>query len=264
MRRSNALADRLNSGGIALGAQNMIQSPSLVEIYGNLGIDFIWMDMEHGGHSSYDSPNLEHLTRAAEVSDCELVVRIPSTDDALIRKVLDAGVRNIVVPRVRTAEEVESAIRAARFNYRNEIGDRGVGSGRTSLWGLDLDTSFGKDEDASVLVGIMIENVEAVENLDEILALHDLGFVFVGPNDLAVSMGYPLQPNHTEVQRTKQDIKERCIAADVPFMDAVEKEGPVRDLIKEGVQMIRITSGEATVIQNAVSPRLAAINEYIE
>jgi 2-dehydro-3-deoxyglucarate aldolase len=82
----------------------------LVEVFGDLGLDFVWLDFEHTGPSAYDSKVFENLTRAAEGAGTELLVRTPSGDPEIIRKILDTGVRNLLIPRIETAEEVKRAV----------------------------------------------------------------------------------------------------------------------------------------------------------
>ncbi|MFC7174841.1 aldolase/citrate lyase family protein [Haloplanus litoreus] len=83
------------------------------------------MDFEHTGESPWDSMLFESLTRAAEAGDIELFVRLPAPDQALIRKVLDAGVRNLLIPRIDSAAEVRRAVEATRFVYDGEPGSAG-------------------------------------------------------------------------------------------------------------------------------------------
>jgi 2-dehydro-3-deoxyglucarate aldolase len=112
---ANDLAAILDDGDAALGILDNTYSPTLVEFYGELDLDFVWLDLEHGGPDPWDWSQLEDLLRAAERTDIELLVRLPDTDPTLVRKALDLGVRNVFLPRVETAEEVRDAVRSARF-----------------------------------------------------------------------------------------------------------------------------------------------------
>jgi 2-keto-3-deoxy-L-rhamnonate aldolase RhmA len=133
--QSNDLRRTIEDGGVVYGARSSTFSPTLVEVYGTLGVDFVWLDFEHMGPSPYDSHVFENLTRAAEVSGTELLVRLPSGDPPLIRTVLDAGVRNMLIPRVDSATAVREAVKATRFVYEGRPGERGKASGRASNWG---------------------------------------------------------------------------------------------------------------------------------
>jgi 2-keto-3-deoxy-L-rhamnonate aldolase RhmA len=113
-QRSNTLGERLENDEVALGVLDSTYSPTLVELYGDLGLDFVWIDLEHGGPSPWDAGALENLLRAAEVTDTELLVRVPTSQPEGIRKALDAGVRNVFLARAEGAAEVRQAVETVR------------------------------------------------------------------------------------------------------------------------------------------------------
>lgn len=100
MDQHNKFRDRIERGEVVYGSRSSLFLPTVIDIYGELGIDFVWLDFEHMSPSPYDSGMFEELSRSAEVGGTGLFVRIPSDDLPLIRKVLDAGVRNRLIPRV--------------------------------------------------------------------------------------------------------------------------------------------------------------------
>jgi len=203
---TNDLRSALDGESTALGALDNTYSPALVELYGDLGLDFVWIDLEHAGPSPWDGPALDNLLRAAERSDTELLVRVPTTEPGLVRKALDAGVRNVFLSRVHDAADVEAAVRAARFEYDGEPGERGLASPRARRWGGVED--YVGTEDRETLVGVTIETKEAVENIEDILAVPELGFVFAGPLDLSVALGHPDELDHPEVAAAIETIED--------------------------------------------------------
>ena len=100
------LRRRTRRGGTVIGASSETFSPPAIEVFGALGLEDVWLDFEHGEPSPYDSTALEELSRAAESADIELLVRLPAPELPLIRKVLDAGVRTILLPRIETGTEL--------------------------------------------------------------------------------------------------------------------------------------------------------------
>jgi len=106
--RSNDLREALSSGDVALGVLENTYDPTLVEFYGELGLDFVWIDLEHGGPSPWDGERMEDLLRAADLGGTELLVRLPHPDPGLVRKALDAGVRNLFVSRNDSIKETWS------------------------------------------------------------------------------------------------------------------------------------------------------------
>lgn len=218
---TNRLKERFDTNQVAVGASCALFSDAVVEIFGDLGLDFVFMDYEHNGTSIWDSLALEGLTRTAETTGIEPIVRIPSgtrdTHPALVRKVLDTGIRNIIVPRIETPAEVRRAVAAGRFRYDDGVGDRGAGSARGSKWGAGRDDGWIDREDNLTLVGIMIENTTAVDHIDEITTIPDLGFVIIGSSDLSISLGRPFDRDHDAFQDAVETVRAACRRNDVPY-----------------------------------------------
>ncbi|MFC6732681.1 MULTISPECIES: HpcH/HpaI aldolase/citrate lyase family protein [unclassified Haladaptatus] len=238
--QQNSLRRMLTDGDVALGVLDNTYSPTLVEFYGELGMDFVWIDLEHGGPSPWDGERLEGLLRAAELVDTELLVRLPSTEPGLIRKALDVGARNLFLSRVKTPEEVEQAVEATRFRYDHGVGERGLANPRAARWGLAEDYVGG--EDAETVIGVTIETREAVENIAEILAVPELGFVFAGPLDLSVALGHPGEVNHDEVTEAVETIRAAAVEAGVPLGGLGFGMDDVNEKAKDGYQLINVGS----------------------
>ena len=255
MQPTNQTRDGLADGGRAFGARANSFSPDLVEVYGGLGLDFAWLDLEHGGPSAEDAGRLEHLVRAATVADIDLMIRLPSSDPATVRKVLDTGVRTVIVPRVETAADVRPAAKAAHYTYDGDPGERGVAHARGSSWGADVDVDR---EDETVLVGAMIENRTAVENVGEILSVPGLGFTYLGPGDLAVSLGHPGESDHPEVREAIETARSACVEAGVPIgVSATGVEG-ARTALDAGHRIVRL-GDEMEAVRTLVGDRLDAV-----
>ena len=245
----------LESGGRVFGARANSFSPDLVEVYGGLGLDFAWLDLEHGGPSATDAISLDHLVRAATVGGVDLMVRLPSNDPSVVRKVLDTGVRTVIVPRVETAADLRRAARAAFYTYDGDPGERGVAHARGSAWGAALDTDR---EDASVLVGAMIENRAAVEDIEEILAVPGLGFTYLGPGDLAVSLGHPGESDHPDVRAAIVTAREACVEAGVPIGVSATSVDGAREALDAGHRIVRL-GDEMEAVRKLVGERLDAV-----
>ena len=243
MDQQNSLRQRIDDGGVALGASADSFAPTLVELYGELGLDFVWLDFEHHGPSPWDSHGMENLARAAELSGTELFVRVPDSDPALIRKVLDAGVRNVLVPRVDSADEVRRCVEAARYEYEGTPGERGNSTARTNAWRTA--DRYLETEDEEVCLGVMIEKTTAVDELEEILAVPELGFTFIGPSDLSVQMG--CAKSDPEFQRRITAVQDACLDADVPVGCIQSDPEDAAQAIDEGYQIVRIASDYGAV-----------------
>lgn len=206
----------LSADRALLGAGLATSTPTMVEVYGGLGLDFAWLDLEHSGPSPLDSTALEPFVRAAELAGIDLLVRLPTSEPSTVRKVLDAGVRTVLLSRVTGAEEVRRAVEASRFVHDGGPGERGVGSGRSSAWTGRLGPDYLDGEDGEVTVGAMIEHRSAIDSLDDILSVPDLGFAFLGHWDLAVSMG-ERDPGAPDVQSAIETYERACRSAGVPY-----------------------------------------------
>lgn len=232
-------------------------SAGLIEVYGGLELDFVWLDFEHGGWSPWDTFALEQLTRAAEVVGIELLARVP-LDESLVRRVLDAGVRNVLIPRIATAEEAQRAVKASRFVYDGEPGQRGYAGGRSSGYGTTED--YVAREDESVCVGVMIETKDAVDDLEAILSVPELGFVFVGPADLSVQLGHPGDLDHPDVREVIDEIETSVRSAGVPLGGVGHDPARAGELLARGYQVIRL-GGEFEATRAVMAERLDRLDE---
>lgn len=229
------LSDRLAAGEVVCGAGASTFAPAVVEVYGALGLDFVWLDLEHKGPNPADSQAVEHLVRAADAAGVELLVRLPTCAPWQVRAVLDAGVSNLLFARVETATEVRRAARAATVTYDDEPGARGVGVCRASDWG----TGGYEPSNATPGVGVMIETAAAVDNLGDIFAVPGLDFAYPGAADLAVSLGHPFEPEDSVVQEALAAVTEAARAAGVPLGRSVTTVESVSNSVEQDWQLLR-------------------------
>lgn len=189
--RPNRVKQKLAAGQVAtiLSGTN---DPDLIDQLGPLGADGIWLEGEHGG---VDYSDLGDLTRACDLWGMTSVVRVMNNDYATIYRTLDRGAQGIVVPHVNTRAEAEAVVEAGKFA---PLGKRGM---FTSRQGFGVGDYFKTANDQSLLI-VLIEDIAAVRNLDEILKVDHIDVFFVAPNDLATSMGHIGNMGHPEVQQT--------------------------------------------------------------
>ncbi|MDA0270289.1 MAG: aldolase/citrate lyase family protein [Chloroflexi bacterium] len=203
--RINTTRQKMEAGEVVLGGLVGDFSPDLVELLGALGYDFAFLDCEHGNMSL---EQVENMVRACETYGVTPIARIPDHADSTILRYLDRGVQGIIVPHVNTADEARSIALAARFQPR---GHRGASGGRPHGYNVEL----GRDQSMKfindqLLVIPMCEEVEAVTNLEDILAVDGIDMVHCAANDLGQSMGYP---GDAEVRRVMLDVVKRVRAA---------------------------------------------------
>jgi 4-hydroxy-2-oxoheptanedioate aldolase len=170
-----------------------------------MGFDGVFLDCEHGPPSWED---VEHMVRAAEVAGYSSIVRVEHNDAALITRALDRGASGIQVPHINTAADAWAAVEHAKYA---PIGHRGWSGWRSALGTNAADYAHFANE--HTLVAVMLEEVEALDNLDEILRVEHLDVLFVAPGDLAQSMGLPGQVEHHQVRTAIDDALRRIRAA---------------------------------------------------
>jgi 4-hydroxy-2-oxoheptanedioate aldolase len=200
--RANRVKQRLAAGQVAtiLAGTN---DPDLIDQLGPLGADGIWLEGEHGG---VDYADLGDLTRACDLWGMTSVVRVMNNDYATIYRTLDRGAQGIVVPHVNTRAEAQAVVEAGKFA---PLGKRGM---FTSRQGFGVDDYFRTANDQSLLI-VLLEDIVAVENLEEILTVAHLDVFFVAPSDLATSMGHIGELGHPDVQRTIDGAIARIVKA---------------------------------------------------
>lgn len=180
------------------------------EIVASAGFDWLLID---GEHSPYSLETIAELLRATDAYGPTRMVRVPVNDTALIKQYLDVGAQNLMVPMVDTAAEAEKAVAAMYYPPR---GVRGVGSAlaRSSRWnGVE---GYLQKAAETVSLTVQIESFTAVENAAEIAAVDGVDQVFVGPSDLAASMGLLGQQTHPDVLDAVQRTFDAVRAAGKP------------------------------------------------
>src|SRR5499426_1755862 len=203
--RENTLKQRLYAGKAAFGVMCTFPSPPVVEMLGYLGFDWILLDNEHG---SITVDTAESCIAAAELTGMAPIVRPVGNKPEIIAPFLDRDAWGVQVPHVNTADEARAAVDAVKYGPE---GHRGIFSGgRPALYGLQGSTGdYAADANRQTLVCLMLEEVEAIENLPDLVKVAGVDVYFIGSGDLSQSMGYTGQQTHPEVQQ----MMERGVAA---------------------------------------------------
>lgn len=205
----NAFKAAIKAGQRQIGIWCSIPDPANVELLSNCGYDWILLDAEH---TPMDSTDLMPLLRAAAPYPITAIVR-PGWNDAVdIKRLLDGGAQTLLIPYVQSADEARAAVAAVRYP---PLGMRGVsGLSRASLYGAIPDYATRAHEEICLL--IQLETLEALEHLDEIVTIDGIDGVFIGPADLAASMGHLGDTAHPEVRAKIVETIQRLTAAGMP------------------------------------------------
>ena len=201
----NPVKERLQAGGSVLGVFVPMPSPDAVEVLALAGFDFVMLDAEHGRISPNDA---YPMILAAEARGVPALARIGQNDRQVILKFLDLGIAGVMIPQTTTADDARKALAAMRYQPR---GQRGLAGGRTFDYGMGAPwaETIPKINDR-VLSLVQFEHIDSLPHLEALLGLDELDVLFVGPTDLAQSMGFPGQPGHPDVERV---IEQVCSAA---------------------------------------------------
>lgn len=205
---TNNMKAKIKAGEPAFGVSVMFPAPELVEMIGELGFDWVMLDGEHG---SITPDNIVPMILAAERRGLTPIVRPEKNDPAVINRYLDRGAMGVQIPHVSTAADARAAVAACRYH---PDGERGLGGGRMADFGYGVPTrEYVVQANENMLVCVQVEDVEAIENLDEILQVEGVDVFFIGPTDLAQSMGHPGENGHPDVQAVIAQTFERIHAA---------------------------------------------------
>lgn len=179
-----------------------------LEALGNTGLDHVIIDLEHGPFS--DESTADYIVAA---ENCGLIpyVRIGSTHRPYVLRMLDLGARGIIVPDIRTIDQVRELVDAAKFP---PLGHRGFCPTRSSGWGVqewanDVE-NYMKEANERTKVIPQCETKEALEHIDEIASMEGVDGIFVGPFDLSVNLGIPLQLDHPQLAEAIDRILDAC------------------------------------------------------
>ena len=184
----NQLRNLLAEGQPCIGAQMRSGSPALAELFGCAGFDYLVFDAEHAPQTA---PMILAQIQALASTSATPIIRVPGNDPSQFGIYLDMGAGGILAPLVKTPEEVEAGARACRYP---PVGSRGYGPDRAARYGFDTD--YFDEANDNVLYMAIIETAEAVDAIDEIMAVDGLDTYFVGPFDLSIALGVPRQFEH--------------------------------------------------------------------
>src|SRR5579864_9530541 len=206
--RANHVKRRLAAGEPSVGTWLGLPSPEAAEFVGNLGFDWLVVDTEH---SPIDIRTLALMFTAMAHSQAAPMVRIPWNTPEHFKRALDAGAWGVVVPMVNSRAEAEQAAASMRYPL---LGSRSVGGRRH---GVSFDAGaahyFAHAND-ELLLAVQIEHIQGVENADAILSVPGIDACFIGPNDLAASMGIglgvPLESDHPQLVEAIERVRLAC------------------------------------------------------
>jgi 4-hydroxy-2-oxoheptanedioate aldolase len=238
----NTFKAAIAAGQQQIGLWCSIPSSALVEALANCGFDWMLIDMEH---TVIDHQTVLASLQAAAPYPTHPIVRAKWNDVTEIKKLMDMGAQTILVPYVQTVAEAKAAAAAMRYA---PAGMRGVaGTTRASRYGAIPDYTARANDEVCCLV--QVETVAALAQIEAIAAVDGIDGLFIGPADLAASMGLPGQLGHPDVKAAILDGVRRITAAGKPAGVLTNDDAFLGDLIEAGTKFTAVDIDFALLIK---------------
>ncbi len=203
MIKSKVLRKLREGSFVKVAGVSRVTDPWLIEVIGHIGYDVVWFDMEH---RAFGFDKIDPISLACRASGLDLMVRIRKTGYDSPMRALEFGANGLMIPHCRSAEEVRQWVDWVRFPPAGKRGLDGVGA--DSDFGFANMQDYLKHANEQVFLVLQIEDREAVDRIDEIVAVDGFDLLFVGPGDLSLSYGVPLQFDHPLLQKATERVAE--------------------------------------------------------
>lgn len=245
------LKERMKTGPV-FGFAIFTGALCVIEAVGNWGYDFVYLDVEHT--SLGVGPEIERQIMAARLAGIPAVIRLTGTNEVDIRKVLEMGVEGVVIPHIRTRDDIAGVVRAAKFP---PLGRRGAESNVRAAGfggpGFSWSEYIRKSNEESLIIP-MAEDYEFAQNVDEILSVDGIDAINFGPIDYSLSANLPIgyKIDHPSLYKDYQKIESSARAKGIGIMCPVvpATQENARDMIAKGVNML-ILGNDMYHFQNA-------------
>ena len=240
----NAFKHALAQGRLQIGLWSSLCSNMAAEIIADSGFDWILFDTEH---SPNEIPGLMSQLQAAARGTATPVVRAAWNDAVLLKRILDIGAQAVLIPFVQNAEEARRAVAATRYP---PAGIRGTaGSARGSRYGREKD--YLKKANAEMCVLVQAETTTALDQLEAIAKVDGIDGVFIGPSDLAASLGHIGDMQHPTVQKAIEDAGRRLKAVGKPAGILTANEEEARRYISWGYTFVAVGADVGLLARSA-------------
>lgn len=231
----NTFKHNLAAGKLQIGLWSSLCSNIAAEIIGDSGYDWILLDTEH---SPNEIPDLVGQLQGMQASPTTPIIRPAWNDAVLIKRALDIGAQSLLLPYVQNVEEAKAAVAATRYPPH---GIRGVSvAARASRYGRTPGYLTKANDEICVLV--QVETRTALDQLEAIAAVEGVDGVFIGPSDLAASLGHLGNPQHAEAQKAMKDAVERLTKVGKPAGMLTGNEEEAKRYIDWGYKFVAIGS----------------------
>ena len=227
--RANQIRTRLLAGDVVINAWLSIASSYAAEGVGHSGVHSVTVDLQHG---MLDFSDALSMLQAISATPATPLVRVPSLDPPRIMHLLDAGAYGVICPMISTPEEAAELVAACRYP---PLGNRSFGPSRGLLYG---GKNYVAEADATVMAIPMIETAEAVNRIDEILAVDGIDMVYLGPNDLAFALDGHVGPSRPKSEAALATVLNAATQHAVPAGIFCTSAEEAKQRAEEGFQLV--------------------------
>lgn len=234
----NPIKDALNKGKAVLGTMIVqVRAPAIVQLLAEFGLEFMFIDMEHGSYSVETAADLIQVARLAGITP---FVRVGETQYHHYSRILDAGAMGIMTPRVESVEQVKRIIQYTKYP---PLGVRGFSRLAAHMNYREVDVpQYVETANRNLMNIIQIESRQAVERLPELISVPGVDGVIVGMDDLSLSLGVPGDTHHSSAETMLETIVSCCQEKGIPWGLHIPDATRLKQWIARGMQLVTFSS----------------------
>ena len=228
------LKQKVQAGGIVYGMMlSTSRNPGWSSAMSNFGLDYVIIDTEH---SARDRSDLSDFLAAFNFTGVVPIQRIPIPDSHYVTMALDGGAQGVLAPYCETVEEVKEVVGAAKWRpLKGELVRKVMDTGELPSQAT-REYLEARNRNSVCIIGI--ESVPAIENLDNILHVPGIDAIFVGPNDLSISLGIPNKFDHPDYEAALREVIRICQAHNVPCLFHHQSVEITTKWLREGARFV--------------------------
>ena len=250
MNMHDAFRDRLRRHERLIGTIITLPNPAIAEICVAAGVDWLFLDMEHG---QLEVSDVGRIIQTVGTS-ADVVVRLPENREVWAKRVLDLGATGLIFPQVKTPSEAQEICSWCRYA---PAGTRSVGIARAQGYGARIAECLASAND-SVTVILQIEHATAIANIEQILAITGIDALFLGPYDLSASLGIPGRTDDPAVTQAMDKFRAACRAAGMPCGIFASGNTTAKRFLADGYSLLAV-GVDAPLLLEAVRSTTAGL-----
>jgi len=243
----NTVKLKLDAGATVIGTAVTSPSPQIMRMLIECGFDWLMIDLEHG---PIGPESMQAMINATHGTDCMPFVRLPAAEKWMAKLPLDCGAMGLFFPLIMDAEEAQRAVKSAMYPPQ---GYRGFGPIHASYrWNRTM-VEYATGVDDAILKIIMIEHIEAVDQLEKIVRVEGIDLIFIAPYDLSQSLGLPGQFEHRLVLKAITPAEQMVKSAGLKLGGYASTVDDGRKLLDRGYDLVML-GYDGKLVEDGIKP----------